>query len=93
MNEEKDYRIRQVANDLEAEKLFKKKYKSTLPIPPNDTTYFLENRNPHKKFMAGYTGHVPKLIFEFGQSYTPATKDALNIFTEEYVKHKSTLLL
>jgi len=73
---------------LEAEKLFKEQYKKTSPIPPSDTTYFLENGNPYKKFMAGYAGHVPSLLFEFGQSYTPATKDALNKFTDQYVEHK-----
>jgi len=62
-----------------------------VPIPPTDTTYFLENGNHHKKFMVGYAGHVPNLLHEFGHSYTPATKDALNIFTDQYKKHKLTL--
>ncbi|XP_060856679.1 CIMIP2 protein GA14893 [Metopolophium dirhodum] len=74
--------------DLEAEKVFKQQYKPTSPIPPTKKTYFLENGNPHKKCMAGYAGHVPGLLFEFGQSNTPATIDALNKFTDRYVKHK-----
>jgi len=69
-------------------KLFKKQYEPTLTVPPSETPYFLENTNPHKKFMAGYAGHVPSLLFQFGQSYTPATNEALNIFTDQYDKHK-----
>jgi len=38
--------------------------------------------------MAGYAGHVPNLLFQFGQSYTPSTNDALNIFTDQLQKHK-----
>jgi len=38
--------------------------------------------------MAGYGGHVPSLLFEFGQSYTPATKKALNNFTDQHTKNK-----
>ncbi|XP_022174681.1 protein FAM166B [Myzus persicae] len=74
--------------DFEAEELFKEQYTKTVPIPPTDTIYFLENGNPHKKFMAGYAGHVPNLMFEFGQPYTPSTENALNVFTDEYKKHK-----
>jgi len=72
---------------LEAEKLFKRQHKPTSPIPPSKKTSFLENGNPHKKCMAGYAGHMPGLLFEFGQSNTPATIDALNKFTDQYVKH------
>ncbi|CAI6369724.1 unnamed protein product [Macrosiphum euphorbiae] len=74
--------------DLEAEKVFKQQYKQTSPSPPSKKTYFLENGNPQKTCMAGYAGHVPGLLFEFGQSNTPATIDALNKFTDRYVKHK-----
>ncbi|CAH1714399.1 protein FAM166B [Aphis gossypii] len=74
--------------NVDGVKLFKEQYEPTLPSPPSLTPYFLENGNPHKKFMVGYAGHVPNLLFQFGQSYTPSTNDALNIFTDQLEKHK-----
>lgn len=58
-------------------------------MPPSGTPYFLDNENPHKKFMNGYTGHVPFLTFQHSLSYTPATNVALKLFTTRYENLKS----
>jgi len=72
---------------------FKEMYKQHLPTPPSATPYFLENDNPHKKFIAGYNGHVPNLLFVHSYSYTPGTNRALKLFTTRYNWRKSNARL
>lgn len=74
---------------LNGEKLFKEKYEPRPAVPPSGTPYFLENENPHKRFMTGFAGHVPNLIYCNGVSYNPATNQALKVFTTRYEKLKT----
>lgn len=45
--------------------------------------YFMENNNPDKRYMSGYTGFVPRSRGLLGMGYPLITHHALNDFTEE----------
>lgn len=72
-------------------KKIKETYQRQLPMPPSETPYFLENGNPHKMFMTGYTGHVPDLKFVNGLAYGAATNDALRSFTTRRERRKASV--
>lgn len=66
------------------------KYKKpTRPIAPP----FMDMENPDKYFKQGYAGHVPNLNFCVGTSNSPATNEALRLFTSRYEKQKSNAKL
>lgn len=71
-------------------KKIKEMYQRQLPMPPSETPYFLENGNPHKRFMIGYTGHVPDLKFVNGLTYSVATNNALRSFTTRHERRKAS---
>jgi len=52
--------------------------------------YFMEVLDPNKKFMPGYTGHVPFGYSKYGQGYAPYTNSALCDFTSNYRRRQST---
>ncbi|KAM9307111.1 ciliary microtubule inner protein 2B [Pholidichthys leucotaenia] len=52
-------------------------YRSLKPFTPTGRPYSLEDDNPHKHFISGYSGHVPKSRFLIGKSYSIITNQAL----------------
>lgn len=57
-------------------------------MAPSNKAYFLNNEDSQKRFMAGYKGHVPNLMYLNGISYNPGTNEALKLFTTRYEKLK-----
>ncbi|XP_040013937.1 protein FAM166B [Xiphias gladius] len=45
--------------------------------------YFMEDDNPHKYFISGFTGHVPKCRFLIGKGYPITTNQALIQFGKQ----------
>ncbi|XP_029301319.1 ciliary microtubule inner protein 2B [Cottoperca gobio] len=45
--------------------------------------YFMDDDNPHKYFISGFTGHVPKSRFLFGKSFPVTTNQALIQFGKQ----------
>ncbi|KAM9841682.1 ciliary microtubule inner protein 2B [Aulostomus maculatus] len=58
-------------------------YKSSKSFPPIGRTYYLDDDNPYKYFISGFTGHVPKNRFLFGKGYPVTTKEALIQFGKQ----------
>ncbi|KAF3422306.1 hypothetical protein E2986_12851 [Frieseomelitta varia] len=52
--------------------------------------YFMDNANPEKHFMSGYTGYIPYGYAHFGKTNVAATNSALCDFTSDYRKRQST---
>lgn len=63
-------------------------YERRLPTAPSESPYFLENENPLKTFIPGYTGHVPNSTKCIGAPYSAATNCALKLFTNRHEKFK-----
>ncbi|KAL1138795.1 hypothetical protein AAG570_008857 [Ranatra chinensis] len=57
---------------------------------PEESPYFTELLDDNKKFIPGFTGHVPFGYSKFGQGYAPYTNSALCDFTSNYRQNKST---
>lgn len=70
------------------EEFIKEKYKQRQAMAPKTKAYSLENEDPQKRFMSKYSGHVPNLKYNYGISYSPATNEALKLFTTRYEKLK-----
>ncbi|XP_043275423.1 UPF0605 protein CG18335-like [Venturia canescens] len=52
--------------------------------------YFMENTNPEKYFVSGYTGHIPYGYAHFGATHSASTNSALCDFTTNYRIRQST---
>ncbi|XP_024155504.1 protein FAM166B [Oryzias melastigma] len=59
---------------------------SAKPFIPDGNPYHLDDHNPNKYFMTGFTGHVPKARFLIGKPYSAITKQALILFRKEQTK-------
>lgn len=66
-------------------------YKALDPWKPKGSPYFMEDSSPHKYFISGFTGYVPKSRFLIGSGYPITTNKALIQFGKE-MKSDSTLL-
>ncbi|XP_040915175.1 protein FAM166B [Toxotes jaculatrix] len=58
-------------------------YKPSKSFTPIGKPYFLEDDNPHKYFISGFTGHVPKSRFLIGKGYPITTNQALIQFGKQ----------
>ncbi|XP_032396151.1 ciliary microtubule inner protein 2B isoform X1 [Etheostoma spectabile] len=50
---------------------------------PTEKPYFMDDDNPHKYFMSGFTGHVPKSRFLIGKGFPITTNRALIQFGKQ----------
>ncbi|KAF6124217.1 family with sequence similarity 166 member B [Phyllostomus discolor] len=50
--------------------------------------YSMDDRDPHKFFMSGFTGYVPRARFLFGSSFPVLTNQALQEFGQIYSRGK-----
>ncbi|XP_072310029.1 ciliary microtubule inner protein 2B [Eucyclogobius newberryi] len=57
--------------------------KPSAPFIPMERPYFMDDKNPHKYFISGFTGHVPKARFLNGKSYPITTNQALRQFGKQ----------
>ncbi|XP_077352709.1 ciliary microtubule inner protein 2B [Festucalex cinctus] len=55
-------------------------YKPLKSFTPIAKPYLLDDCNPYKYYMSGFTGHVPKSRFLIGKGYPVATNEALAQF-------------
>ncbi|XP_063067358.1 ciliary microtubule inner protein 2B [Engraulis encrasicolus] len=53
------------------------------PFKPRGSPYNMDNSSPHKYFISGYTGYVPKSRFLIGSGYPITTNKALVEFTHD----------
>ncbi|XP_044190430.1 protein FAM166B [Thunnus albacares] len=58
-------------------------YKPLKPFIPLGKPYFMDDDNPHKYFISGFTGHVPKSRFLIGKGYPITTNRALIQFGKQ----------
>uniref|UniRef100_A0A3Q0SNP3 Ciliary microtubule inner protein 2B n=1 Tax=Amphilophus citrinellus TaxID=61819 RepID=A0A3Q0SNP3_AMPCI len=58
-------------------------YKSTTPFNPVGKPLNMDDDNPQKYYMSGYTGHVPKSHFLIGKGYPITTNQALIQFGKQ----------
>ncbi|XP_026862300.2 protein FAM166B [Electrophorus electricus] len=58
-------------------------YKAVDRWKPQGSPYFIEDSSPHKYFISGFTGYVPKARFLIGTSYPVTTNKALIQFGKE----------
>ncbi|CAK6959377.1 protein FAM166B [Scomber scombrus] len=58
-------------------------YKPLKPFTPIGKPYFMDDHNPQKYFMSGFTGHVPKSRFLIGKGYPITTNQALIQFGQQ----------
>ncbi|XP_070780577.1 ciliary microtubule inner protein 2B [Enoplosus armatus] len=58
-------------------------YKPLKSITPAGKPYFMDDDNPHKYFISGFTGHVPKSRFLIGKGYPITTNHALIQFGKQ----------
>ncbi|KAG7223939.1 hypothetical protein INR49_015195 [Caranx melampygus] len=58
-------------------------YKSLKPFIPPGKPHYMEDDNPNKYFMSGFTGHVPKSRYLFGKGYPITTNQALIQFGKQ----------
>ena len=66
-------------------KLYISKDRPPFPITP----YEMENNNPDKYFVSGYTGFCPRSRSLLGMGYPEITHKALNKFTDELKNRKA----
>ncbi|MGH0177990.1 UNVERIFIED_CONTAM: hypothetical protein FKN15_076134 [Acipenser sinensis] len=64
-------------------------YRFTNEWHPHGSPYFMENESPHKYFISGFTGYVPKARFLIGSGYPILTNRALVHFTNELNQSES----
>ncbi|XP_022617953.1 protein FAM166B-like [Seriola dumerili] len=58
-------------------------YKPLKPFVPPGKPYHMEDDNPHKYFISGFTGHVPKCRSLIGKGYPITTNQALIQFGKQ----------
>ncbi|KAK2819070.1 hypothetical protein Q5P01_024631 [Channa striata] len=58
-------------------------YKPSKPFLSTERPYLMEDDNPYKYFISGFTGHVPKSRFLIGKSYPLTTNKALIQFGKQ----------
>ncbi|XP_076614800.1 ciliary microtubule inner protein 2B [Chaetodon auriga] len=58
-------------------------YKPLKSFPPTRKPYFMDDDDPHKYFISGFTGHVPKSRFIVGKGYPMTTNQALIQFGKQ----------
>uniref|UniRef100_A0A3B4Y0S3 Ciliary microtubule inner protein 2B n=1 Tax=Seriola lalandi dorsalis TaxID=1841481 RepID=A0A3B4Y0S3_SERLL len=58
-------------------------YKPLKPFVPSGKPYHMEDDNPHKYFISGFTGHVPKCRSLIGKGYPITTNQALIQFGKQ----------
>ncbi|CAL1569545.1 unnamed protein product [Knipowitschia caucasica] len=58
-------------------------FKPSRPFLPIERPYVMDDLNPHKYFISGFTGHVPKTRFLFGKGYSITTNQALILFGKQ----------
>ncbi|GLD55243.1 protein FAM166B-like protein [Lates japonicus] len=58
-------------------------YKPLKSFMPTRTPYLMEDDDPHKYFISGFTGHVPKSRFLIGKGYPITTNQALIQFGKQ----------
>ncbi|XP_029941489.1 ciliary microtubule inner protein 2B [Salarias fasciatus] len=58
-------------------------YKPLKSFAPLGKPYAMEDENPHKYFISGFTGHVPKARFLIGKGYPVTTNEALIRFRKQ----------
>ncbi|XP_051972561.1 protein FAM166B-like [Xyrauchen texanus] len=66
-------------------------YKSPDPWKPQGSPYLMEDSSPHKYFISGFTGYVPKARFLFGAGYPMTTNKALIQFGKEMKAGQTSL--
>ncbi|XP_056109285.1 protein FAM166B [Rhinichthys klamathensis goyatoka] len=68
-------------------------YKPPDPWMPQGSPYLMEDNSPHKYFISGFTGYVPKARFLFGSGYPIITNKALIHFSKEMKAGQTSLNL
>ncbi|KAJ7987224.1 hypothetical protein DPEC_G00336530 [Dallia pectoralis] len=68
-------------------------YKGLDPWEPKGSPYFMEESSPHKYFISGFTGYVPKSRFLIGTGYPITSNKALILFGKEMRRDPASLLL
>ncbi|KAJ0015389.1 hypothetical protein NQD34_009009 [Periophthalmus magnuspinnatus] len=58
-------------------------YNPSVSFIPMERPYFMDDKNPHKHFISGFTGHVPKARFLTGKGYPITTNQALVQFGKQ----------
>ncbi|CAD6216314.1 GSCOCG00004466001-RA-CDS [Cotesia congregata] len=61
-----------------------------VPRDHSPSPFFMENSDPDKYFVSGYSGHIPYGYSHFGSSHVPMTNSALCDFTTNYRMRQST---
>lgn len=51
--------------------------------------YSMDDRDPQKFFMSGFTGYVPRARFLFGSSFPVLTNQALQEFGQKYSRGRA----
>ncbi|XP_063813801.1 ciliary microtubule inner protein 2B [Pseudophryne corroboree] len=83
--------------------LISAKYRTPLPVLSNKpvsyispsayqiqlSPYYMEDQNPHKYFISGYTGYVPRSRFLFGTGYPITTNRAMVEFGHKTLRKSS----
>ncbi|NP_001076489.2 ciliary microtubule inner protein 2B [Danio rerio] len=83
INSVPDFRPRRSNSPLIALSKDPAPYKAPDPWKPPGSPYFMEDSSPHKYFISGFTGYVPKARFLFGTGYPTITNKALIQFSKE----------
>nr|XP_023838782.1 protein FAM166B [Salvelinus alpinus] len=68
-------------------------YEALEPWKPKVSPYFMEDSSPHKYFISGFTGYVPKSRFLIGTGYPITTNKALVQFGKEMRSDPTSLRL
>ncbi|XP_028458439.1 LOW QUALITY PROTEIN: ciliary microtubule inner protein 2B [Perca flavescens] len=58
-------------------------YRPLKSFTPTEKPYFMDDDNPHKYFISGFTGHVPKSRFLIGKGFPITTNQALIQFGKQ----------
>ncbi|XP_029921584.1 ciliary microtubule inner protein 2B [Myripristis murdjan] len=66
-------------------------YMSVDPWKPLESPYSMDDESPHKYFMSGFTGYVPKSRFLIGTSYPVTTNRALILFGKQMQRDLTSL--
>ncbi|KAL7847949.1 hypothetical protein AOLI_G00226670 [Acnodon oligacanthus] len=78
-----DFKPRSLITPLTAISKEAAPYKPVDPWKPLGSPYFMDDNSPHKYFISGYIGYVPRARFLIGTSYPITTNKALIQFSKE----------